>query len=245
MRALIAMGVTALALMSATPALAQGDEIVVTAARYVDRFENDRYRPPHVTLTRRADFVVSTLSIESDTRDLAGRRNELTQTLSELQSRARNAAITVALIEESEDDSGETRVKPFTAALAQELIRNGARPDTSQVQVLLRTKVQADDTLDAVEARFDAFVRSLPKPGRISLSTSDPQLTLTDIGQYRAPNVAAITADAKRITEQLGPGYGVRLAGLESRIAWRRSSDLELMLYIPHQLTIEPPRGGN
>lgn len=245
MRAMIAIGVTALTLMSATPALAQGDEIVVTASRYQERFENDRYRPPHVTITRRADFVVSTLAIESDSRDLGSRRSELTQILGDLQARARNASITVALIEESEDDSGETRVKPFTAALAQTLIRNGARPDTSRVQVLLRTGVQPNDTLDAVEGRFDAFVRSLPKPGRISLSTSDPQLTLTDIAQYRAPIVAAITTDAKRITEQLGPGYGVRLSGLESRIAWRRSSDLELMLYIPHQLTIEPPRGAN
>jgi hypothetical protein len=244
MRGMMTAALAVFALMTGPPAFAQADEIIVTASRYQERFESETYRPPHVTLTRRADFVVSTLSIESDTRDLGGRRTELSQILGDLQNRARNASITVALIEESEDDSGETRVKPFTAALAQTLIRNGARPDTSQVQVLLRTRVQPEDTLDGVEARLDAFVRSLPKPGRISLSTSDPQLTLTDIAQYRAPIVTAITADAKRITDQLGPGYGVRLSGLESRIAWRRSSDLELMLYIPHNITFEPVRAN-
>jgi hypothetical protein len=80
----------------------------------------------------------------------------------------------------------------------------------------------------------------LPKPGRITLGLDDPQLTITDPGQYRAEIVAAIAADARKVTDALGPGYGVTIAGLQNRIAWRRSSDLALTLYIDHTLTIEP-----
>jgi hypothetical protein len=241
MRVLIAAGLAAVGLLAGSPAFAQGEEIIVTASRYQERYES--VAPPHVSIIRRADFVVATLTIESDTRDLGGRRNELAQTLGELARRGRDGAVSVALLEESEDEAGETRVKPYTAEAAQALIRNGARPDTSRVSVLLRTRVQANDTLDAVEGRLDAFVRSLPKPGRITLLLDDPGLTITDPGQYRGAIMTAIATDAKRITEALGPGYGVRLSGVESRIAWRRSSDLELMLYIPHSLVIEPAPG--
>ena len=37
-----------------------------------------------------------------------------------------------------------------------------------------------------------------------------------------------------------GPGYGVMLTGLERPVAWSRSGPLELALYIPYALTIEP-----
>jgi len=239
MRTVCATGLLLLVATAAQPAFAQGDEIVVTASRYVERYEN--VQPPHVAITRRADFVVQSVGIESDTRDLGGRRTELAQILNELQSRSRNGAVSVALIEESEDDAGETRVKPFTAALAQALIRNGGRPDTSGVSILLRTAIQPTDTLETVEARLDGFIRTLPKPGRVSLSSADVQLTITDPGQYRRPIIAAIATDAKQATDALGPGYGVRVSGLESRIAWRRAGDLELMLYIPHKIEITPP----
>lgn len=224
---------------ASSPAFAQNDEIVVTAARYVER--NERAQLPAVTIARRADFAVATMAVESDTRELGQRRTELMQTLNELQTRARaNGPVSVALIEEAEEDDGETRVKPYTAALAQAQITSGSRPDTSVVRVLLRTAVQPNDTLESVEGRLDAFVRSLPKPGRVTLGVRDPELTLIDPGQYRTPIVTAIAADAKKITDALGPGYGVRISGLQNRLAWRRTGDLALTLYIPHTIEIEP-----
>lgn len=224
---------------ASSPAWAQTDEIVVTAARYVER--NESAALPAVTITRRADFAVATLTVESDTRDAAQRRSELMQTLNELQTRARaNGPVSVALIEEAEEDDGETRVKPYTAALAQANITSGSRPDTSVVRVLLRTAVQPADTLDVVEGRLNGFVRSLPKPGRVTLGLRKPELTLIDPGQYRTPVVAAIAADARKITDSLGAGYGVRISGLQNRLAWRRTGDLALTIYIPHSIEIEP-----
>lgn len=242
MRTITAAFAIGLAVLGAGgPALAQDDEIIVTASRYVDRYED--FVLPHVAIKRRADFAVAEMTIESDSRDLRLRREELEQTLAELGRRARAAGpVTVALLEESEEDDGETRVKPYGLAEALEAIGGGLRPDTSRVTVLLRTAITADDTLEAVEARLDAFVRQLPKPGRISLSVGSPDLTLVDPAQYRAQLIAAIGADARTIITAIGPGQAVEIEGLENRVAWRRTGDLELTVFAPHRLRIVPGR---
>ncbi|MGE0046085.1 MAG: hypothetical protein AB7J28_07195 [Hyphomonadaceae bacterium] len=225
----------------AAPAYAQGDEIVVTASRYLERYEDAPV--PQIAVVRRADFVVAQVWIESDTRDLAARREELLQTLREVERRARaTGPVTVALLEESDDDSGETRVKPYTLEAAQAQIVGGTRPDTSRVAILLRTAVRADDALATAEERLDAFMRGVPRPGRVTVGFGEPGLTIVDPGQYRGAIVAAIAADARAIVAAVGPGHAIRIEGLESRIAWRRSADLELTLYIPHRLQIVPAR---
>lgn len=142
------------------------------------------------------------------------------QTLNDLGRRATNGSVTVALLEESEDEGGDTRVKPFSVSVAEAAIENGTRPDTSRVELLLRTAVAADDTIESVEQRLDAFVRALPRPGRVSLSTRDPQLTL--------------------VSPALGPGQAVELEGLENQLAWRRTGDLELTVFLPHRLKVVP-----
>lgn len=131
-------------------------------------------------------------------------------------------------------------MKPYSAALALDQIRGGGRPDTSAVNILLRTPIADGDTLGSAEARIESFVRGLPKPGRVSLSTDDTQLSVRDPEQYRGQVLAAIAADAKQMMAAIGPGHGANINGLEHRIAWRRTSDLELTLYIPHSLTISP-----
>ena len=237
----ILAGALLLLSLAATPCLAQ-DEIVVTAQRYLDRFEDKAV--PQVAIVRRADFVIAHLTVESDTRDLAVRRAELLQTINEIGRRiSANGTVNVALLEESEQDDGDTRVKPFSAAAAEEQLHAGSRPDTSQVELLLRTAVQPSDTLATAEDRLDRFMRSLPKPGRVTLGSGDAELTIVNPGQYRSAVLAAIADDARKILTAVGPGHGVHIEGLESRIAWRRSGDLELTLYIPHHLAIEPARG--
>lgn len=231
-----------LGLAGAGAAQQPSDEIVVTAQRYVERY--NAIALPHVAVVRRADFLVVNVAVESDTRDLAVRRQELLQTVTEVERRARaGGPVTVALIEESDDESGDTRVKPFSATAALDGLQSGSRPDTSTLSLLLRTPIQPADTLASAEGRLDAFVRALPKPGRVTVSTGGAGLTVINPGQYRAEVIAAIAADAQKILGALGPGYGVHIDGLENRIAWRRSGDLELTLYIPHHLQVEPLAG--
>jgi hypothetical protein len=232
--------ITAVLAPSINPASAQElEEIVVTAVRYEDRYES--FTVPHVSLKKRADFVVEDLFVESDTRELDTRRNELMQTLNDLGRRAAaGGPVTIAILEESEDEGGDTRVKPFSVSVAEEAIRSGSRPDTSRVELLIRTAVSADDTIESVEERFDSFVRGLPKPGRVSLSTGDAQLTLVSPAQYREEVIAAIGQDARAILGALGPGQAVELEGLENQLAWRRTGDLELTVFLPHRLKVVP-----
>jgi len=229
-------------LCAAGPALAQdeaSEEIVVTAARYNNAYQN--FSLPHVSRLRRADFAVRNLTISSDTRDATQRRQELQQALQSLTRFSdRSARVSVALIAEDEDESGQARVVTFTVEKALESLRPTGRPDTSQVTIVVRTAVGAGDDLDAVDARFNAFVRAIPHPGRVETQLGGMELTLANPQQYRAGLIADIAADASQISATLGPGYGARLEGLESPIAWRRAGDLDLRLFVPYRMVILP-----
>lgn len=233
---------SALLLCAASPALAQDDnseEIVVTGT-ILSRFES--FSLPNVSRVRRADFAVRDLTISSDTRDATQRRQELQQALQTLtRFTNRDARVSVALIAADEDESGEARVIGFTVEKALQSLRPSGRPDTSQVTVVVRTAVLASDDLDAVDERFDAFVHAIPHPGRVETALGGMELTLANPQQYRAGLIADIAADATQIANAVGPGYGARLEGLESPIAWRRAGDLDLRLFVPYRMVI-PPR---
>ncbi|MBL8547628.1 MAG: hypothetical protein JNL81_14270 [Hyphomonadaceae bacterium] len=231
----------AMAACTVTPAYAQDElsEIVVTATRYVEAYE--RFSIPHISNVRRADFAVANITISSDTRDSTQRIAELRQALQSLTRYAdRNAALSVALVEEDEDESGQARVVAFTVEKAMISLRAGSRVDTSQVTLAVRARISAADNLDSVEGRLGQFVQSIPRPGRVEASMDEIQLTLTNPQQYRPQLIAAIAADATSVSNALGPGYGAQLNGLESPIAWRRAGDLDLRLFIPYGMLILP-----
>lgn len=224
--AAVAMAILAFA----APVAAQ--EIVVTGARLA-RFEG--LQTPHVSMTRRADYAIFSLVVRSDTRDEAARRQELRDALRGLQSRAREGAVTLALVDESVGI-----VREFTLAGAEELIRPDRRADTSMLTIRLRTPVGERDNLDAIAARIDAFIRQAPKPGRVEMEKGAMELTLVNPQQYRDPLLRQITEDGRRVAAMLGEGYGVELSGLERQIAWQRSGELELTLFLPYALSAAP-----
>lgn len=214
----------------ASPAWAQDDEIVVTAQRRLSAFE--ALATPHVYMKRRADFVIVSLEVRSDTRDFNPRRDEMRQGLRNLEARANGSAISLAIVD---DDAGI--VRPFSMAAAEELVRADRRPDTSVVTIRLRTQVSANDTLDAINARIERFVEATPKPGRVEMETGAVGLTLVNPEQYREPLLRDIAADGRHIADMLGAGYGVEMTGLERQVAWHRSGDLELTLFLSYGLS--------
>jgi hypothetical protein len=225
--------------LTAAPAWAQeADEIIVTAERYRERYEE--FVVPHVTMIRRADSAAMSLTISSDTRDAAARRTELQEALRGL-ARLGNAQVTLGLYhEDSDQQEGRARIVAFSVEAALELLRPGGRQDTSQVTIILRTPIRANDTLEAVEARLYAFRQGAPRPGRVEYLSHEIELVLTNPPQYRAPVIAAISADANAIVQGLGAGYGVRLEGLENPIAWKRAGDLDLKLFVPYRMVVLP-----
>src|SRR5262245_13699994 len=156
------MAAAAAAVICVAPALAQegAEEIVVSGARASARNAvYDEVRVPAISLTRRADFVIVDLRVSSDSRDPEARRQEVQRTLQNLADRARGGAVTLAL---QQDDT----IRPFSMALAMRLLTDGARTDTSQVIVNMRTAVRADDTLDTARQRFRTFAASVRGDGR-------------------------------------------------------------------------------
>jgi hypothetical protein len=230
MRAQFLVGLASVIFVFANTAAAQ--EIIVTGAR-MERYES--LQIPNVFMTRRADNAIFSLVVRSDTRDLSQRTGELREALRGLQSRARNGAVSLALVDE---DVGI--VRDFTMAGAEELIRADRRPDTSMLTIRVRTPVGENDSLDDITQRIESFVENAPKPGRVEMETGDMELTLVSPQQYREPLLTQIVADGRRVSEMLGAGYGIRVDGLERQIAWQRSGELELTLFIPYALSAAP-----
>ena len=228
----LAVLVTLVSLAFAENAWAQDEEIVVTASRRASSYE--QLVPPTVSLKRRADFAVVSLEIRNDTRDQSQRLGELREALRGLQGRARPGAVTLAIVD---DDVGI--VRPFSLAAAEDLIRADRRADTSIITIRLRTPIAESDTLESVQQRVGAFVTQAPKPGRTEMEIGESQLTMVGVDRYREQLLQAIAQDGARAAALFGEGYAVSVSGLESQVAWLRTGDLELTLFIPYALTVQ------
>jgi hypothetical protein len=223
------------ALAFAVPAQAQDyEEIVVTGSR-LENFE--RLITPHVTMVRRADFAIVDVEVRSDTRDESQRLGEIREALRGLQSRSRPGGVTLAL-----RDEDAQIVRDFSMQAAEDLFTRGPRVDTSRVTVLLRTPVTAEDTLESVRARVDRFVAAAPKPGRVEMQAGELSLSMLDPNRFRPQILAAIAADARAVAQAMGAGYTPSVGGLENQVAWKRTGDLDLTLFVPYTIEAQPPR---
>jgi hypothetical protein len=234
---LAALAAAAFLIGSVATAQEQEDEIVVTGSRFREAYED--FKVPHVSIARRADAITVSLTVTSDTRDRDARVNEVRAALREIDRRARGGDVTLTVID---DDI----VRPFSLAAAERSIHPSNRPDTSQVSLILRTAISRTDTLESARARFVLFRGNLSAHGRVEYGmSSSPELTLINPSQYRTAIITAISTDVRAVTQSLGSGYAARIEGLEQQIAWRRTGDLELRLFIPYRLEIRPVGGAS
>jgi hypothetical protein len=234
MKLLIAIAVAALI---STPAFAQEavmEEVVVTGSRMIEWDPDDI---PAVQLFRRADNLIASVRVVNDTREAAGRRNELTQTL---RAMARQAAGRADIDLSIEADGvlaplTEDRVSTLTLGM------DGMRSDTSVASLVVKTPISATDTLDSASGRLEAFVEAVPATGRSEVDINDEwQLSIVDPPQYRMAILGLISADAQRSATAFGAGYGVEVTGMENRVTWRQSGPLDLGLFIPYKMTVVP-----
>ncbi|HWQ86458.1 hypothetical protein [Brevundimonas sp.] len=223
---------------SALPAAAQDqvDEIIVTGSRAIEWDPDD---VPVIQLERRADNLVVAVRVVNDTRDAPGRRNEITQTL---RAMARAAAGRADIDLSIEDDG---TLVPLTEDMVSTLTlgMDPGRSDTSVASLVVKTPIRAGDTLDAASERIEAFVEGIDPVGRSLADVSgDWQLTVINPAQYRAPILAAISADARATSATFGEGYAVEVEGLSNRVTWRQSGPLDLALFVPYKMTVTPRR---
>ncbi len=223
-----------LALAICSPATGQGvEEIVVTGSRLS---EYDANQTPQVTLRKRADNLITAVTVVCDTRDESQRKSELRATLRNMiKAAAQDKRIALAVGEEVLGDFDET--------MLDSVIVKVAKPDTSSATVIVKTAVSADDTFDSATGRIETFAERTPKVGRTEiLLPNDWQLTLVNPSQYR-PEVARLVAeDARRMATLFGDGYGVEVQGLQLPVSWYQAGPLDLAIYIPYRLTVRPIR---
>lgn len=192
---------------------------------------------PNVQVSRRADNLVVSVRVACDTRDDSQRRSEITQTLANM---ARQAGLD-AFIELGLDSGGH--VVDFEAQMIPTLrfYTDDGRPDTSAVTLVIKTPIGQGDTLEAASARIRAFVEAAATVGRSELRLQDDwEPTVVNPDQYRPTILAAIAADASTTAGAFGVGYGVEVEGLSRQVTWRQAGPLELMLYIPYDLSVTP-----
>jgi hypothetical protein len=216
-----------------------GQEVIVNA-RAALRAGQPAEKRPAVLFRKRADNLVQPLLVTDDTRSAEARLSELGQAIARLDEAARRSAtVKIALVVETAE--GIQLVRPFDRAQALATIMNGSRPDTSQVRLLAKTAIgDADRDQSQPAARIEEFLRGVDLAGRAQLERlGDAALSVVRPEQYRQDVVAAVAADLRKITDQMGSGYGGKVEGLEQPIEWIQLDELELGLYIPYQLTVE------
>ncbi|HEY4942391.1 MAG TPA: hypothetical protein VII56_13270 [Rhizomicrobium sp.] len=210
-------------------AQAQVETVVVTGARLHD--ENEA---PHLVFIKRADHVITHLNVTCDTRELSLRRAELKETLRNM-IRAAGGTATISL------GLGDQIVGDLSESNFDSIIEPDSRADTSHAVVIIKTKVAADDTLNAAIARITAFVNDVPKAGRTEiLRQGGWDLTIVGPEQYRDAILKLIVEDARHSAELFGSGYGISIEGLEHQVSWYQKGPLDLGLYIPYALKLTP-----
>ena len=219
---------------AALPAFAQDngpselDEIVVTGTRISDE---ELALMPAVTLTRRADFLALSVTLENDTREADGRRREMHETLRNLVADAAKQGMSMA--------HGDEFLIPVTAANYQLPLSSGGRPDTSRVSLYLKRPLGPTDDVAAEIARLEKFVDDARVVGRTQVDADDDiALSVVNPERYRYEIVPLIAADAKKLQAAIGTGCRVNLTGLASRVSWERTDEAELTLYLPYKVEI-------
>ncbi len=208
-------------------ARAQVETVVVTGARAETEQSG-------IFIVKRADHVITTVTVTCDTRDADQRKRELKETLRGLLHGAA-ATSTISL------GVGDRTVDKLTVADFDDIVTADSRPDTSRAVIVVKTSVTAADTLNAAIARVTDFIKKAQRVGRTELlRQGDWDLALIAPDQYHGAILAKIADDAKRTAALLGPGYGVSMEGLEHPVAWGQQGPLDLALYIPYALKITP-----
>jgi hypothetical protein len=231
MRKFLVMATLAAAVLLPNLVLAQAEEVVVTGSRMP---EMNYEGAPHIFMVKRADHLITRVRVTCDTRDEKQRREEIKATLREM-IRAAAATKSISL------STGDAVLTDLSESDFDDLMAPDARPDTTQVTVIIKTAVSKDDSFNSATARIKDFIDRTPKTGRTEvLREGGWDLTIIGPDQYRDGLVARIVADAKHTADLFGPGYGVTIDGLEHPVTWYQKGPLDLALYIPYVLHIAP-----
>lgn len=256
-----ATALTALALLAAPLWAQDGDSpvenIVVTANRISGPVSTVGIadRRPVIGLKRKADSVVRTITITSDSREEDMRKREVeTMLLAALDMADREGLSLVTGVyevkvvtkanwrdlfpglvgktdsdtdDEDEDDDDDGNVAPG-------FVDNG-----NEATLTLKVKTTLTGSIADAQTRITRFVKKVPQNGRAQMAQRG-QLALTIINpeQYRDEIYRRIAAGTKHAIEFYGPDYGAEITGLDREIKWEQANASEVFLFIPYTFTV-------
>lgn len=210
------------------PALAQIEEVVVTGARAYDGASSS------VFIIKRADHLITRVTVTCDTRELERRREELKATLRNMIAEAkRSQTISLGL--------GDSVLGELNEGNFDQIIVPDERADTSKAFVTIKTTIASSDNFNSATARVRDFIAKTEKVGRTEILREERwDLTIIGPEQYRDGLISQIVAQSKKTAELFGPGYAVSIDGLEHTVSWYQKGPLDLALYIPYSLHVAP-----
>ena len=229
---LLATGLS-LALLSPAAALAQSssDEIIVTATK------RQQQNPSGITVTKRGDFLLLEVQIESDAREPSDRLAEIGKTIDAFLTAAKaDETIEMSIVEAG------TTVRRLTKSNYTQGISFGGRPDTSVARIRVKTSIpdKVENSAD-LATKLSRFVEKIDETGRISISTNgSTAVSVVDPYQYRNEVVTAVVEEINAITTALGPEYVAIIEGLDRQVVWRRKGDIDLSFSLPYKYEIIP-----
>ena len=200
--------------------------IVVTGARI---------STPGVYLKRQGDFLIIDVIVASDSRDYALRRTEIETTVDALLAQANDYDdISISI-----DVNGLIYPLESTEELP---LSSGSRPDTSVANLVLRTPIPQDiSNIQPLVQRLEQFASLVEGEGRATVDTrGGPTVSVVDPDQYRGEVIDLILEEVEDVTSTLGNNYRVILSGIDGRMQWQNTDNVNVIFYIPYNYTVIP-----
>ncbi len=217
------------------PAFAQSDEIVVTGSRIQRSMTTNN--DTGIFIEKKGDYLLLEVTIENDSRDLATRLSEIEATINNMMEAAKkDKSIELSLI-----DKGNV-VRTLNVAMFNSNVVRGVRPDTSLAHLKVKTNIP-NNVQDAfkLSTKLAKFVDGIKEVGRTKIETYDQvAVSIVNPYQHRAVLIKAIINDINSTTKALNGEYRVVLNGMDSRLQWARSGDLNLAFYMDYSFKIIP-----
>ena len=207
------------------------------------RAQTGEYNPkiPAIGMIRTADFAIRSVTIEGDSRDKELREKEIRTMVENTIKAAEGRGIELSF--------GTMTIEALNldnfAGYASSNVFGGSRPDTSRISFLIKVPLNENSTLEAVTKRLDDFQAAIRPVGRAQFSGNAPiSLSIVKPDQYRAGIIDLLAADSRAIAARVGPEYAVSIDGLHQPVDWVRWGDLQILLFVPYEMTVLPKPAG-
>ena len=211
-------------------------------------------RRPVIGLKRKADSVVRTITITSDSREEDMRKREVeTMLLAALDMADREGLslvtgvyeVTVVtkanwrdlfpgLVGKTDTDSDDEDEDDDSSKVAPGFVDDG-----SEAVLTLKVKTKLTGSIADAQGLITRFVKKVPQNGRAQMAQKgELALTIINPEQYRDEIYRRIATGTKHAIEFYGPDYGAEITGLDREIKWEQANSSEVFLFIPYSFTV-------